>query len=47
MRQELLGGSLDGGGQHGDCLDGLFALETALDDPVTDDHQRRVCAGDD
>jgi len=43
--QKLLGGGLDGGGQHSDSLDGLFTLETALKDPVADDHQRRVGAG--
>ena len=48
VRQELLGGSLDGGGQHGDSLDGLFTLKTALEDPVADDHQGWIgAAGDD
>jgi len=42
--QKLLGGSLDGGDEGRDGLDGLFANDLTLEDPFADQHQGRIGA---
>jgi len=45
VAQELLGGGLDGTGEHGHGIDGLLALEVTLEDPFANDHQSGVGSG--